>query len=480
MKQHFTGKILFLGCGSVAQCTLPLLLKHLEIPKHQISIIDAVDNRVKISEILAQGVHYQLLKITPDNLASTLSSYVGAGDMIIDLACNIGTMDILRWCYEHDVMYINTSVELWDPYTNKDHPHPTSRTLYHRHMQLQEMIKKWQKQNSATAVLEHGANPGLISHFAKKGLCDLATDLLSHVPDYPYYKALEEALADENFPLLGYLTSTKVVHISERDTQIVHDPKKVNEFVNTWSIEGLHEEATAPAELGWGTHEKRLPPNAFSHTSGSCNQICLAKMGMHTKVRSWVPSGEIIGMVIRHGEAFTLSKFLTLEKEGTILYRPTVHYAYCPSDGTIASLYELGISHYVLQPQQRIFQDEIIAGGDELGALLLGNEIQGWWTGSVLDIHTARKHIPGQNATTLQVAAGILSAVIWMINHPKQGVNVPEQLPFKEILAIAKPYLGEILSVPTAWYPTIQAMDYFEDYKQREVVRDYQFERFAV
>jgi homospermidine synthase len=49
-------------------------------------------------------------------------------------------------------------------------------------------------------------------------------------------------------------------------------------------------------------------------------------------------------MVIRHGEAYGISKNLTVRKEdennNTVLYRPTVHYAYLPSDSTINSLIE--------------------------------------------------------------------------------------------------------------------------------------------
>ena len=81
----------------------------------------------------------------------------------------------------------------------------------------------------------------------------------------------------------------KVIHCSERDTQITNQPKQVDEFVNTWSIEGFREEGTTTAEMGWGTHEKELPPLAYEHNEGPRNQICLARMGMNTWVRSWVP-----------------------------------------------------------------------------------------------------------------------------------------------------------------------------------------------
>ncbi len=46
----------------------------------------------------------------------------------------------------------------------------------------------------------------------------------------------------------------------------------------------------APAELGWGTHEKTLPQNAYEHPSGPKNQICIAQPGAKTWVRSWVPN----------------------------------------------------------------------------------------------------------------------------------------------------------------------------------------------
>jgi hypothetical protein len=60
----------------------------------------------------------------------------------------------------------------------------------------------------------------------------------------------------------------KVIHCSERDTQITDVPKQIDEFVNTWSIEGFREEGTTTAELGWGTHEKTLPAFAYRHKSG--------------------------------------------------------------------------------------------------------------------------------------------------------------------------------------------------------------------
>jgi homospermidine synthase len=119
-----------------------------------------------------------------------------------------------------------------------------------------------------------------------------------------------------------------------------------------------------------------------------------------------VPCGEIVGMVIRHGEAFSISDRLTVRSdEGEPVYRPTVHYAYCPADAAVASLHELHMRRYELQDRRRIMTDDIVEGRDELGCLLMGHPFKSWWIGSLLDIHESRRLVPHQNATTLQVAA---------------------------------------------------------------------------
>ena len=67
-------------------------------------------------------------------------------------------------------------------------------------------------------------------------------------------------------------------------------------------------------------------------------------------------------MVVRHGEAFTISDKLTVWDDGRAVYRPTVHYAYCPCDAAVVSLNELRGYDYQLQAKVRIMNDEITGG----------------------------------------------------------------------------------------------------------------------
>jgi homospermidine synthase len=282
---------------------------------------------------------------------------------------------------------------------------------------------------------------------------------------------------------LSRLLGVKVIHVSERDTQITDVPKEVNEFVNTWSVEGFYEEGIAPAEMGWGTHERRLPALAYQHAGeGPGNQICLAQMACKTWVRSWVPAGEIVGMVIRHGEAFTISDHLTVWEDERPVYRPTVHYAYCPSDAAVLSMLELEMRGWRLQPRVRILEDEIVSGQDQLGVLLMGHPYRSWWTGSLLSIDEARALVPHQNATTLQVAASVLGAVRWMIDSPDEGLRVPDELPWKRVMDVAYPYLGTCWSGPVDWDPVSTRVDYFDRYNGRVIDPEdlWQFHNFLV
>ncbi len=286
-------RLLVIGCGGVSQCTLPLLIDFFLLTKqiNSITIIDAIDQRVKIQQYLTRynQIKYQQEILTEKNYEEILSKYLSTGDILLDLAYNLETRCLLKWCYEQNICFVNTSVELWQPFGEAYKNDPRLLTLYHRQMQLIEMQNdiNWVNKKGPTAILDHGCNPGLVSHFVKRGLIDMAQYVLNEkLISIDEKNEIEKALKEKNYSQLAYLLGIKTIHISERDTQLTSDPKKVNEFVNTWSIEGLAEEGAAPAEMGWGTHEKDLPDGIFFHNDkeGPCNQICLASKGMNTWV----------------------------------------------------------------------------------------------------------------------------------------------------------------------------------------------------
>jgi homospermidine synthase len=139
-------------------------------------------------------------------------------------------------------------------------------------MNVRRMTGRW-SEPGCSAVVEHGANPGLISHWTKQGLIDIGRRLLEDKKiNGADAEEIGQLIADRAFNRLAMKLGVKVIHCSERDTQITDRPKQVDEFVNTWSIEGFREEGTTTAEMGWGTHEKELPPLAYEHRRCGSNR----------------------------------------------------------------------------------------------------------------------------------------------------------------------------------------------------------------
>ena len=106
-----------------------------------------------------RGVRFVRDRVTPENLAPCWASTSAAGDLLIDLAWNIDCCEILQWCHDRGVLYVNTSVEVWDPYAGAAHKHPDRADALlaaHERPPHDRPVER----AGPTAVIEHGANPG--------------------------------------------------------------------------------------------------------------------------------------------------------------------------------------------------------------------------------------------------------------------------------------------------------------------------------
>ena len=160
----------------------------------------------------------------------------------------------------------------------------------------------------------------------------------------------------------------------------------------------------------------------------------------------------------------TVSEYLTRYREdGTASYRPTVVFSYLPCDAAFASLHESVMRDWQAPDSARILNQDIVEGRDELGVLLLEHPLGGWWYGSQLDIHEARRLVRDNNPTAIQVAAGVLAALLFIIDHPRCGYLEPEALPHERVLEVARPYLGPMVSTPTDWTPLSQRQRFFDE-----------------
>ena len=438
----FPGRILIVGFGSIGQGVLPLLLRHIGIAPDRITIVTAADRGREEAE--KYGIKFVKEALTRENHRRILTPLLGRGDFLLNVSVEVSSVALIKLCWERGAMYLDTCIEPWPGgYTDPTVP-AARRTNYA--LREEALALRPGNTRAPTALVTHGANPGLVSHFAKQAMLNLAADT-GVDPGNPKSRAEWGELARQ--------LSVKVIHIAERDSQVTNVPKEPGEFVNTWSIDGFVGEGSQPSEMGWGSHEKNFPRDGKRHDFGCMAAIYLMQPGAGTRVRTWTPrAGHFHGFCITHGESISMADYYTVREGQQVAYRPTVHYAYHPCDAAVISIHELLGRNYVQQERQRILMEEIVKGGiDELGVLLAGHKKNAYWYGSQLSIEEARKLAPYNNATSLQVTAAVLSGVVWAMENPNAGLVEPDEIDFRRNLEICTPYLGPQVGQYTDWTP---------------------------
>ncbi len=438
----FPGRILFVGFGSIGQGVLPLIMRHVGgVKPERITIIAADDvGRPEAEEF---GIKFVNNALTRENYKRVLEPLVGRGDFLLNVSVDVSSLALIKFCWEKGALYLDTCIEPW-PGGYTDPTIPISRRSNYA-LREEALGLRQGNARAPTAVITHGANPGLVSHFVKQALLNIAADT-GVKTDTPANR--------EEWGRLAQKLGVKVIHIAERDTQISTQPKEPGEFVNTWSVDGFVSEGSQPAELGWGTHERNFPRDGARHDFGCQAAIYLNQPGAGTRVRTWTPkAGHFHGFLITHGESISIADYFTVRDGMTVAYRPTAHYAYHPSDNAVLSVFEFAGRNWRLQDHKRIMMGDITKGIDELGVLLAGHKKNAYWYGSQLSIDEARKLAPHNNATSLQVTVAVLSGMVWAIENPSRGLIEPDEMDFQRNLEICMPYLGPVVGEYTDWSP---------------------------
>ena len=431
----FSGKrILVLGFGSISATVLPLILQHIEVSPDQILILSDDERYSDVRNSI--GVKHVHGHLTPDNHIDKLSSLVQSGDCIVNLTGGVSARDLVRHCLQNGIDYIDTSNERWE------HGAVYNDSADFAQQWNQLISERDSLPKSATALVSHGANPGLVSHFAKQAVENIAIA-----------EGLIDASTDNrlDWPSLAQSLDVQALHISERDTQVPHEGSKPGEFFNTWSVEGLIEESHSNPCFAWGTHEASYAP-AVLRTDPICVVATLPGEAKNCAIRSWLPShGEFEAAIIPHEEAFSIAELFSAPASASSpVYQPTVMFAYRPCDEAFESLHDP--NQDPLEQECRVLITEIEDGADELGILVLRkNNKDVYWYGSTLDIHEARRLVPFSNATSLQVAAGVLGGLVWVLENAKQGLVAAEDADHSRVLEIAKPYLGKLEGISGTW-----------------------------
>jgi homospermidine synthase len=445
---EITGPVVMIGFGSIGRGTLPLIERHFKFDKSRMVVIDPRDDDAAL--LKEHGVRFIQEAVTVKNYKKLLKPLLtegGGQGFCVNLSVDTSSVDLMRYCRELGVLYIDTVVEPWLGFYWDTKAGPEARSNY----ALRETVLAERRANpgGTTAVSCCGANPGMVSWFVKQALVNLGNDM--------GVKFKEPAQHDrDGWAKLMKKLGVKGVHIAERDTQRTKNPKPMNVFWNTWSVEGFLSEGMQPAELGWGTHEKWIPKNGRKHKKGCKAAIYLEQPGANTRVRTWCPTpGAQYGFLVTHNESISIADFFTArDKEGNVTFRPTVHYAYHPCNDAVLSLHEVFGAAGRQQPKLHVLdENELVDGIDELGVLLYGHKKNAYWYGSQLSLEETRKLAPYQNATGLQVTSAVLAGMVWALENPNAGIVEADEMDYRRCLEVQMPYLGPVKGYYTDWTP---------------------------
>jgi homospermidine synthase len=442
-----TGPIVMIGFGSIGRGTLPLIERHFAFDRSRMVVIDPSDvGRNLLDE---RGIRFEKIAITPENHREVLTPLLTEGEgqgFCVNLSVDVSSLAIMKLTRELGVLYIDTVVEPWAGFYFDEDADPATRTNYY----LRETVRGEKRANpgGTTAVSCCGANPGMVNWFVKQALVDLSQDIRGEriVP-------ADRAGWAELMRSLG----VKGLHIAERDTQRARNPKPLDAFWNTWSVEGFIAEGLQPAELGWGTHETWMPDNMRVQAEGSGCRAArfLMQPGANTRVRTWCPTpGPQYGFLVTHNESVSIADYFTIGEGLEPEYRPTCHYAYHPANDAVLSLHEMfGQAGRPQSVFHVLDEDELVDGIDELGVLLYGHERNAFWYGSQLSIQETRRLAPYQNATGLQVTSAVLAGMVWALENPKAGIVETDEMDHARCLEVQMPYLGPVHGYYTDWTP---------------------------
>ncbi|MCB1350787.1 MAG: homospermidine synthase, partial [Maritimibacter sp.] len=323
------GPIVMIGFGSIGKGTLPLIQRHFEYDAEALTVIDPDPGKANF--LRQHRIHHLQVALTPDNYRTVLGGLFPDGKgFCVNLSVDTSSLDLMKFCREIGVLYIDTVVEPWAGFYFETTDN-AARTNYALRQAVRD--EKAANPGGPTAVSCCGANPGMVSWFVKEALLVLARDTgrtIAPPRDRAGWAELMQALG------------VKGIHIAERDTQARRMPRPRGVFVNTWSVEGFIAEGFQPAELGWGTHETWFPDNGHAHDSGCRAGIWLERPGAITRVHTWCPTpGPQFGFLVTHNEALSIADYYTVGPAEAPTYRPTCHYAYHPCDDAVLSLHEM-------------------------------------------------------------------------------------------------------------------------------------------
>ena len=460
---EFKNKIVQFGFGAVGKSFFEKVSKEIKFEKNKYFVISR--NKLEYTFFLELGGNignFIVADINRNNYKEIFSKYLDEGDFLIDFADSVGTKDFIEWCAKQNVMYLNTGETDWED---------NWYSIFEENLKknkLRDDLKHNGSENKYPIVIQHGNNPGLVSHFVKAGLEYIVKK------QFKNNIKLNTLLEEDKYNELARELDLKEIHVNDNDYQVVKDKFDENILYSTWSIDSFFFEMLSEATANIGTSEKvdyENECNKIDYKNGflEFKNIAIDKVG-----KTYYPKGRFEGFIVPHEETITIAKALEVKNGEDLLYRPTVVFLYSPCNFAVEYLKKARVNNYRYLDENNpkdfdnpnsnsiirgfkypkraeiIYKENIKDGTEYVGVLLLGSNFNPVWVGNRVEkkfLYKDKSSSYWQTPTITPVSASALAASCWMIEHRNQGgIYFPDDIKdYKYIINFAEKYISKTI-----------------------------------
>lgn len=459
----FEGRIVQFGFGAVGKSFYEKIENEIKFDENKYFVITRdhfeFEAYINLGGIVANFIECE---VTRENFRQVFEPYLTSGDLLIDFADTVGTKDICDWCAERNIMYINTGEADWP-----DHWYSIFEENELKNG-LKEKHGKSDVTNKYPIVLQHGNNPGLVSHFVKAAIEYIVNT------QFKKDKHLKTLIKKGQFNEAARVLGIRMIHVNDIDLQEVSDEYSDSKLFSTWCMDSFWFEMLSEATMNIGTHEKIDFENECNFVDYEKGFLEFRKLAAEKKCRTYYPSGAFEGFTVPHEETITIAKSLEVKENGKVVYRPTVMFLYAPCAYASNYFNNAKVNEYPepdpLKPLdcenengktiirgyeypanfEIVYQEKIASGTEYVGVLLMGEGFQPVWVGNRVEASFLYKNKKGsywQTPTITPVAMSALAAVCWMLkNKEKGGIYFADDIPdYKYIIKTAEKYISKTI-----------------------------------
>ena len=153
------GPIVMIGFGSIGKGTWPLIERHFDYDADLFTVIEPDGNQANF--LRQHKINHVTTALTPENYRDVLGALLEPGKgFCVNLSVDTSSLDLMRFCREIGVPYIDTVVEPWAGYYFGTTDN-AARTNYALRQKVRD--EKTANHGGNTASSCGGAPPGMAS-----------------------------------------------------------------------------------------------------------------------------------------------------------------------------------------------------------------------------------------------------------------------------------------------------------------------------